>query len=275
MKDFELTPDTHINIRPSGASGFLHCPRKYAATTLMGYRGWGSFATIKGSGTHKAGEMIWLESIEKGEKIINISQAKDAAAQEVEDIYQNEDIRFDKNDFAETLDNAKDAAVDGATVFCELAKDIDVPRFVEHTMEIDLGDNISVRGTADYISHTGMIEDIKTSSRKTTPQQHQVQLGIYAKLAKYSGIENANLQESRIQNIAFTKTKTSGYLLPFKLDEHLSSYLINDIKERIILSRQNNYEIDLLFPTNPSSFLCNPKYCAFWYDCEAVKGRRL
>lgn len=237
MTEFDLTPDTKINIRPSGASSFLACPRKWAATTLMGYRGWGSFQTVRGTGVHAGAEQIWRESITKGEKVINLLQAQDAAVQAVEQSDESEDIRYDKYDFSSNLANAKDSAAEGAKAYCELALDIDVPKFVEHTMQIDIGDNVIVKGTADYISHDGMVEDIKTSARKATPQQHVLQLGIYAKLAQHNGVD-ANMTDSRIQNIAYTKNKTSGYLLPFKLDEHLSTYVVNDIKDRVVLARQ-------------------------------------
>ena len=265
---FELTPETPINIRPSGVSNFMACPKKWAAQTLMGYKGWGSFATVRGTGVHAGAEQIWTESIAKGEKVINTTQAQDAAVQSVEKAFEEEDIRLDKNDFAETKDNAKDNAAEGAAIYCDMAQEIEIPKFVEHNMSIDLGDNITVRGTADFIGHNGIVEDIKTSTKKPSPTQYAAQLGVYARLAELNGIK-ADLENSRIQGVAFLKSKTQGHLLPFKLNMTLTSYLINTLKERTILARQNPLEIDLLFPANPSSYLCNPKYCAYWDDCEA------
>lgn len=264
---FDLTPDTPINIRPSGVSSFMSCPRKWAATNLMGYRGWGSYATVRGTGVHAGAEQIWTESITKGDKIINVSQAQDAARESVKKEFQEADIRLDKDNFAESEDNAIDDATAGAKQYCVLAEDIDVPQYTEKTLEISLGDNITVRGTADFIG-SGVIEDIKTSTRKSTPQQHAAQLGVYAKLAKLNGID-VSLEDARIQNIAYTKNKVSGYLLPFKLKEQMSSYLINTLKDRIVIARQNPLEIDLLFPANPSSYLCAEKYCPMWHDCDA------
>ena len=264
----ELTPETHINIRPSGVSSFMSCPKKWAAQTLMGYRGWGSFASVRGTGVHAGAEAIWTESIAKNEKIINKTQAQDAAVQSVEKAFEEEDIRLDKDDFAQTKDNAKDNAANGAAIYCDMAQEIEVPKFVEHYMSIDLGDNISVGGTADFIGHDGRIEDIKTSTKQPTPQQYAAQLGVYARLADLNGLK-ADLENSRIQGVAFLKNTTQGHLLPFKLNMTLTSYLINTLKERTILARQNPLEIDLLFPANPSSYLCNPKYCAYWDDCEA------
>jgi len=266
---FDLTPDTHITLRPSGVSSFMACPKKWAATTLMGYRGWGSFQTARGTGVHAGAEQIWTESMSKNKKIINVSQAQDAAVESVIHTFETEDIRLDKTDFSHTIDNVKDSAAEGAKIYCSMAEEIEIPKFVEHRMELDMGDNIWVKGTADYIGHDGIVEDIKTSSKKTSPNQHAAQLGVYAKLAKLTGIENASLTDARIQNVAYLKNSVNGHLLPFKLNETLSSYLINTLKERTILARQNPLEIDLLFPANPSSFLCNPKYCAYWDDCEA------
>ena len=268
MSEFDLTPDTHINIRPSGVNSFMACPKKWAAQTLMGYRGWGSFATVRGTGVHAGAEAIWRESISAGSKIINISRAQDAAVESVEKAFEEEDIRLDKDDFTETKDGAKDSAAAGAAIYCEMAEKIEIPKFVEHNMSIDLGDNITVRGTADFIGHDGIVEDIKTSTSKSDPKKHTAQLGVYARLADLNGIK-ADLDNARIQNIAYNKSKTVGHLLPFKLNMTLTSYLINTLKERTILVRQNPYELDLLFPANPSSYLCNPKYCSYWDDCEA------
>jgi len=272
MRAEELTPDTKIRIRPSSVSSYLHCNRKWAATFLDGYRGWGSFATTRGTAVHAAGEQIWTESIKANKKIINITAAKDAAAQSVDDRFQAEEIRLDDDKF-ETKDGCKDSAVEGAEAYCNLAEQIEIPAYTEKFFSVDTGDNIEIAGTSDYISKDGIVQDIKTSSKKSTPQQHVAQLSVYARLAQLNGIE-VNTTDSVIQNIAFTKKATTGYILPFKLDLDLSSYLINTIRERIILTRINPLELDLLFPANPSSYLCSPKYCAYWDDCDAVAGKR-
>lgn len=262
-----ITREEPLIIRPSGVSAFMSCPKKYAASNLMGYKGWGSFATVRGTGVHASAEAIWNESIKAQSKIINITQAQDAAVESVEKAFENEDIRLDDENF-ESKAGVKDAAAEGALIYCEMAKEIEIPAYVEHTMQIDLGDNIIVKGTADFISADGRIEDIKTSSKKATTSQYTAQLSVYARLAELNDIK-VDTENSRIQNVAFLKNKVEGHLLSFKLNQKMASYLINTIKERTILARQNPYEIDLLFPANPSSYLCSPKYCAYYDDCEA------
>jgi len=266
--EFDLKPDSLITIRPSGVSSFMSCPKKYAAHNFMGYKGWGSFATVRGTGVHSGAEQIWTESIKAGSKIINKTQAQDAAVQSVERAFEDEDIRLDDTDFTQTKDNAKDAAASGVASYCDLAQDIEVPLLVEHFMEFDLGDNIILKGTADFIGSDGRIEDIKTSSKKATTSMYTAQLSVYARLAELNDIK-VDMENSRIQNIAYLKDKVQGHLLPFKLNHTLSSYLVNTLKDRSILVRQNPYELDLLFPANPSSYLCSSKYCAYYDKCEA------
>lgn len=222
---------------------------------------------------HAGAESIWTEAIAKDSKAFNLSTAQDAARDKVKKTLESEDIRFDKDDFTQTPDSLIDDTVSGVKSYVSLADSIEIPQMVEKFLSFDIGDDFEIAGTVDFIAKDGTISDIKTSSKKSTPQQHIAQLGVYRRLAQLNGIESPS-KSFGIQNIAFTSKAVTGYLLEAKHDMNMVSYLVDQIKTRTQLVLQNELEIDLYFPTNPSSYLCAEKYCPFWAQCDAVEGRR-
>ena len=78
-----------IKIRPSSIGSFHSCPFKWANVHLLGVRSWSGFSALRGTGVHSGAELLWSESIKAGQKTINMSAIKDAAAQSVEDELNN------------------------------------------------------------------------------------------------------------------------------------------------------------------------------------------
>ncbi len=261
-----------ITIRPSSVHGAFECYYKWAQVHLLGVRSFSGFSALRGTGVHGGAEHIWTESQKAGQKTFNLSAAKDAAAQAVEDKYSNEEVRFEG---FESVDGAKDDAVAGVDVYAkEIVPNVEIPLYVEKYYEAEVDDNIFIKGTSDAIQNDGTIRDIKTSTRKKTGSEYVEQLSIYARLTEVN--EGLPIQpKAIIENIVFGKNDIKAHLLDVNIDVVGTKRKIDDIIKRVKWFNENKIaDMEMIFPANPNSFFCDERYCLVYNECY-IRNERI
>lgn len=257
-----------FTIRPSSLGGFLGCAWQWKLVHLDGKRSIPSARAAVGTSIHKAAEIMWTEAIETGKKDLNVSKAQDIAAEEFKRLAAEDDLQYEEDMIPIT---ASGLAAEGAKVFMQdIAPSTDIPDAVEKRYSIEFPeDDIQIAGSIDYVKGN-IIGDIKTTKRKPSMDHYMLQQGAYAVLRDANG-EPTDV--SRIQAIVFTK-EPYGTELSLSLNKLYSKYTINSIIEKVMTWREDKVPPELLFSPNPSWYLCDKKYCAFYGtdDCKATKG---
>lgn len=258
-----------VTIRASSLGGLFDCPARWEATHIRGLRLPRSGKAQLGTAVH-ASTAVYDRSTLEGQGIT----ADEAAAAAVDAIHKpGEDVLWD--DDMPAADAEKIARALHLRYCAEVSPKQDYAA-VEVTCErleiADLG--IALTGTADRIRKVDSgfgVADLKTGKQAVAADgtvataKHAMQLGVYELLAENaSGIpitEPAQIigmqtgKTDKAQRVGVAEVHTARDLLVGTADqpgvlEHAS---------RLIHSGA--------FYGNPSSPLCNPKYCAAYSTC--------
>lgn len=258
-----------IRIRPSAVSGFYNCAYQWGKTFLEGVSSIPNARAAIGTSIHKGAETFWRDAMESGKKDANLSALTDAAMEAWKE-ETHDGVQFDDGE------NDKTAAVEiikGTEAFVtDIAEFTPIPDFVEHFMKIDIAHPLvkEIGGTIDYGSkHQQMIADLKTSRRKPTVSNYEVQQSIYKIIAKAN---NFDVQHNTIQSVVLAKKEVSGSVLSLQTNEDKAKYLINHMLDVLEIVAEDKIPAHHLLRGNPGYYLCSPKYCAHYATCPFVNG---
>lgn len=258
-----------IRLRPSSISSFVSCPKQWYEVFINKKISIPSARAALGTGIHKSVEAMWLESMDKKEKIANKSMMIDAGIQS----YQEEckeftadsyDDHLASNNIAEFLiRQGVDAFVQDVLPFTP------IPELVEKTFvhPIDHPFIKEIGGTVDYY-RDGTIADIKTSKRRITPTSYTFQQSAYNYILEKNGLD---IKTNLIQGVVILKSGVSGSINSLEPKREQVRVLMDNLLKRLRLVWEGA-DPDLIFPGNPLHYLCSPKYCAMHSTCKFVNG---
>ncbi len=261
--------EADIRIRPSAVMGFYNCSYQWGKTFLEGVRSIPGARAAIGTGIHRGAEVFWREAMESGKKDANLSALTDAAIECFkEEIHDG--VQFDEG---ENVNTAQAEIIKGTEAFVtDIAEFTPIPDFVEHFMKVDIAHPLvsEVGGTIDYGSLAQKtISDLKTSKRKPTVANYEVQQSIYKFLANQN---NFLVEHNTIQSVVLGAKETAGMVLPIQTNIDKAKYLINNMLDVLEIVAQDKVPAHHLLRGNPGYYLCSPKYCAHYATCPFVNG---
>jgi len=257
-----------IVIRPSSIDSFYNCSYQWAKTFLEGIPSIPGNRAAIGTAIHKGAEVTWTESIKKGTKILNLSQAQDAAVEQFE-LLDKEGIQYEED---ENKNASIKEVVAGTMAFIDdIAAFTPVPLGVEERFTVEIANHPMIKAISGTVDYRGkdVIADLKTSKRKATPSNYTTQQSVYKYLANEN---NANIEHNLIQNVVL-KTVPEGQVLPIETNVPQAKQLLNTMLDTLEIAAAGKVALDILFRGNPKYYLCDKKYCAHYNTCPFVKGR--
>lgn len=270
MQSKIVVNNTDICIRPSSVDTFLGCAYQWARVFLGGETSIPNARAAIGTAIHKGVEEMWREAITTGEKNPNKSMMADAAVEEYAKEEKNAEgtMRYDNG---ENTNTALAEVVKGVDAFADDVVDfVDIPIAVETRFEMEIVGNPIVAklgGTVDYLG-TNNIADVKTSKRKPTTSNYEIQQSIYKILAEHNG---QRVDYNTIQGVVLKK-QAEGLILPMATNVDKAKSIVNNLLDTLDVLATDKVRPEVLFRGNPKHYLCSEKYCAFYKDCMFVKG---
>jgi hypothetical protein len=253
-----------IRIRPSAVDGFFGCSWQWGKTFLEGISSIPSSRAAIGTSIHAAAEVCWNESIEKKEKVTNLSTMLDAGMEawkeeEAKGMQYNDGE--DSGTCAKEIIKGTEAFIDDIVPFSQ------IPKATEEFFKIDIDHKLvsELGGTVDYITeHT--IADLKTGKRKPTVSNYTTQQSIYTYLAEANGIEVHN---NLIQSVVLKK-EPEGAILPMPTNVPQAKDLVNIMLDTLDLVLLDVAPIETILRPNPKYMFCSTKFCAFYGKCPGT-----
>ena len=263
---------TAYTIRASAWGGLFDCAYKFEAEHLLGMKKAGGLRAHLGASIHASTATFDAGRLPGAEPV----SIDDAAGVFVDTLHNPErEIDFGQDDI--TLRDAERIGLTVHTLYCA---DLS-PRFkfqsVEQPLdplEIDCGSGVVVRltGTMDRArvakSDGGIvIPDIKTGSRVIEKGEAQTkgraaQLGTYQLMYEHT----TGVRTSGAQVLALSTSSRPAVAASPVFDAKRVMVGEDDapglIEYAAVMLRAG------LFPPNPQSLLCSPKYCARWATCK-------
>lgn len=261
--------ETDIRIRPSAVPGFYNCAYQWGKTFLEGVRSIPNARAAIGTSIHKGAEVFWRDAMSSGKKDANLSAIADAAMEAFKE-ETHDGVQFDEG---ENVNTAQVEIIRGTEAFVsDIAEFAPIPDFVEHFFKIDIDHPLvkEVGGTIDYGNVAQKaIADLKTSRRKPTVANYEVQQSIYKHLANANNFE---VEHNLIQSVVLGKKEVAGIVLPLQTNVDKAKYLVNNMLDVLEVVAQDIMPIHHILRGNPGYYLCSPKYCAHYATCPFING---
>lgn len=247
-----------IRIRPSSVGNFYgFCSHQWGKVFLEGVVTIPGVRAAMGTAIHKGAEVMWTEAIAKKQVDANVNMMKDAVIENFQEAVKK-GVKFVGTDTQQT---AEKSILDGTEAFVsDIVPFVSIPTAVEQFFEVELDHPIvsGIGGTIDYLqAEEGIIDDIKTSKRKSSPADHVVQQSIY----KYLAIANkVPVLYNRLQNVVL-KAKPEGAILELEPNVDLAKKYVNGILD-VLTAFHAGVDPAVLFRCNTGHYLCSTDYCS-------------
>lgn len=263
-----------VTVRASALSDFFDCPARAEAKHIQGKRMPSSGAALLGQAIHKS-TAVFDQSTISGQGIT----IGEAAAAAVDAIHKpTEDVDLGEGETAHGLEKI---ALDLHSRYCtEIA-----PRQSYAAVEVkcerleitDIG--LALTGTTDRIRKVGDghgIADLKSGKTavradgRVETKGHRYQIGVYELLAeKASGIPIT--EGGQIIGLQVAKTSLGQRVATSDPIASARDVLIGEAGSPGILEVLAHQIHAGIFPGNPRSMMCGPKYCPIYSTCKYVK----
>lgn len=267
MSNFHLQVNNEsIRIRPSAVDTFYGCSWQWAKSFLEGSSSIPNSRAAIGTAIHKGIEVSWQQAMASGKADHNLSMMADAALAEWKE-ETKEGVSMGGDETAGTCEKEIIAGLDAWKE--DISPFVAIPLAVEQFFQVDIINPFvtEIGGTVDYIAK-GVIDDVKTSKRKVSPQGYETQQSIYKYLAEANGHE---IKHSRIQNVVLKKNP-DGQILTLEPNVDKAKNLVNGILETLEIFHKDIVPAHVLFRGNPKYMFCSEAYCAHYATCPFVQG---
>lgn len=263
-------------IRPSSLKSFLDCSKRWYFELYNNDKKTQGYGSVIGQAVHMSIENIWTSCMRNGEKKYNIEDAIDRGKKDFEAKHNELGVVYPKTclteeDLMVSYSQGVTKIDSGIRAYCkDILPLMEIPLAVEIKLEKIIEDHPvfdRLAGTIDILDEN--IWDVKTSSRKVTPLDHQLQQSTYAYLAREAGYD---VKTTNIQAVVFNKVVTTQVTeIPLNIDRAL--HVIDNILEatKLALTVENT---DTIFRGNPNSFLCSAYFCPCYKECSFIEEEK-
>lgn len=265
-----------INVRASSWASLFDCAHKWEGVHLMGMHSPSSPRAALGRAIHH-GTALFDQGRISAPGSISVAQACESSAEFLTQPDQDEEVDWRAEEDL-TIGKAVDISVKLTMLYCQQISPRYEFRSVEletKPLDIDCGGGVVVRitGTLDRSrmivgAHGLGIADLKSGANavekgRAKTKGHAPQIGTYELLYEHT------TGEAITEHAEIVGLKTKGTL-------EVATGQIHGAKAMMLGTEESpgliQYAADMfksgLFPPNPSSMLCNKKYCARWDSCK-------
>jgi hypothetical protein len=262
-----------ITIRASAISDFMDCAARAEAKHLLGMRTPKSAAATIGTALHRSTAVYDASLIDNAGVTVS-----EAAAAAVDAIHKPDDDVLWEDDSPQ---DAEDAALALHTLYCTQIAPTQDYAAVEVTCEkLEISDlDIALQGTTDRVRKTEdgyAISDLKSGKRAVNAdgtvetKGHAWQLGVYELLAeRASGLPIT--EPARIVGLQVAKTEKGRRVAVSHPVAGARDVLVGEPDSPGVLEIVAKMIHSGVFPGNPRSMLCHPKYCPIYNRCKFRK----
>lgn len=259
-----------IKVRASSWAGLFDCAHRWEGEHLLGIRKPAGMRALLGTAVH-AGTATFDKSRMDGSNI-----TADEAAGVVIDTLRCPDFEVDRSQDDLSMRESERIALTAHSLYCAEIS----PQFefvgVENTLDpldIDCGHGLTIRltGTMDRAraaqTEAGpVIADVKTGTRvieqgRASTRGRAAQTGTYQLM--YEHTERVSTAGSQILALSTTSTPAAAVSPVFDARR----VMVGTEGHPGLIEHAAAMFKTGLFPPNPSSPLCSPKYCARWETC--------
>lgn len=260
-----------VTIRASALSDFFDCPARAEAKHLLGKRCPSSSKALLGKAIHKS-TAVFDRSVLEGQGLT----VDEAAAAAVDTIYKpDEEVALEDDEKTAEIEKV---AVALHKLYCTKIAPTQEYAAVEvqcERLEItDLG--IALQGTTDRVRIVGAghgIADLKSGGSAVSAdgtvgtKGHAWQVGVYELLAeRASGLPIT--EPGRIIGLQTGKTERGQRVAVSDPIEGARDILIGDQDSPGVLETVSRMVHSGVFPGNPRSMMCSPRYCPVYSTCR-------
>lgn len=252
------------SIRQSMLNLYCHCQEAFRRRYLENEIIPPAIAMATGTGVHRAAELNHRQKISSGMDL-SIEEIQEAAAEgfiaEVEDkgVYFSGSAQELKKELGE----AEDLSIKLARSYAQRIAPRIMPVAAELTLQAQHPDlAVPFSGTVDVVAEDNVCLDLKTARVKwRSGKEHEtVQPAIYKWL----------LAEETGGNYAFgfhvLAYNGDTQYVPVESGEHEMAYVVN-----IARALLNSCKTGVFMPAVPGHWMCNQKFCGYWYGCKVRK----
>lgn len=255
-----MASSDHFSV--SQLSMFQRCPEQYRRRYMEGDIFPPGLALVTGRATHKSAEVNLKQKVASGE-MVNLDVALDAAREEVHGMFED-GVDTEGKEKGAARDEATDEAVALSEVHYRDLAPVIQPVEVEHKFEIEVGLGRPLLGFIDVVED-GAIRDLKTAKR--SPSQGDVDANQQL-TAYHLAMTKAGKEPAEVVIDAVTKTKKP------KVVTIVSTRKPKD-HDRLIArmgAMEKSIEAGNFVPTDPSSWVCNERFCGYYSTCPYAGG---
>lgn len=288
-----LLTSTTITIRASSLTGYADCQLRAVAHSmpaLFEEHGHemapprGNIGALIGTGTHGAGEAGHTELMQRG-IVPPLSVLEDAGIEAFRERFREErEVSLEIIMDGEAPDaNAAERQVRRMVAAYRTGVMMHAnPIAVESRINAELRPGVILSGQADLLtleeleSGERVVADLKTSRRPQAAAKHAPQTGCYSLLFRSRGHETSSTRIDGIKRVALAKPQppVEQQWFPVEQAERIAWATITDFADKAEAFVADGDPSRLL--TNPSSLLCNPKFCRLYGKaaCPSTGGTK-
>lgn len=256
------------HISYSQISSYLRCGEAYRRRYIEKEIIPPGIALVRGISIHKGAEeqnrfkLATREDKPKKEVLEVISDSFDTSLKDGIRLTKEEKSRK-----AKVIGQAKDDTIKLGELFCDQMAPTVMPEKVEHSFVVPLNDDIELRGRIDLIDINGALRDLKTSGKKKA----QTEADLTDQLTAYAlGYEYVfEKPPPKIILDVLVNNKTPNYQLLSTTRTHNDI----DIFFRRMQTVLEGIRKGIFLPADPTSWICDPRYCGYAYTCPYCKIR--
>lgn len=277
-----------IIIRASSLPSYLDCQLR-AAVSQLGHvfdlhghqiaRARGNVGAMIGSGVHGGAEVALKERMTAGTlaPVDVVEDAAIAAFRDRLDAEGGDDLVMDQD--SPTVSDAERQVRRMVRQYRVDVAERANPLAVESRIEADVGDGVVLSGQADLLhldeQRSGCaVRDLKTGRRRIAPTRHAAQCGSYSLLFRTLGFAPDHIQIDWLKRERLDKPQPDVEAQPLDVDdcERIAFATIGEFGAKARAFAADGDPARFLL--NPSSHLCNPKYCRAYGSavCAATRG---
>jgi hypothetical protein len=249
------------------------CPVAFCKRYVEGKRRPPGIAMLRGRACHSAVEHNFRQKIETWSDLA-VSDVVDYAVAQFDGDVAREGVQLTGDEqsagVAASVGRARDAVVDTAEVFASnVARDYQ-PVLVEHDVTIELDGPSDLRVVLDVADIKDRVTDFKSMGRSPNELEIHKSIQLTCEAAAFRATTGRMPTETNIDAVVRTATTTKRKLVRGHRDA--TDF---DVLARRMNAVERMIETGSFVPAWPGHWLCSPRWCGYWNECEFVNSERI
>jgi hypothetical protein len=230
-----------------------------------------SIAAGRGTAVHKANK-VNLKAKVVGKRDLPLADLQDVTRDAYVQTFQSAGVYIPKEELPakeRLLNDGLNDALRCTKIYKEEVAPQINPVEIEKPFEIDVGLDLPLAGRMDY-QEEPRVGDIKTTSLKW--QENRIEKEIQPVFYSYVHEKETGIRPEFVYHILIARRNkkgaptSEGYQIQ-KLKPSMQHYKALFAKLELMIRM---LKTGVFPPTNPTNWVCSPKWCGYWHTCEYV-----